>query len=96
MGVIKNHNSLTNKARDLWNLEFYSSSLALSTSINLKSLNSFKLYLPGNLDTPFYSSNGAGSRLGNIWANEFDISINILNGHNFVTNNARKVWFVLF
>ena len=28
--------------------------------------------------------------------NDFDISKNILKGHNFVTNNATKVWFVPF
>ena len=28
--------------------------------------------------------------------NDFDINKNILKGHNFVTNNATKVWFVPF
>ena len=50
---IKIHNSVNNRPRDLWSFAFESSLLGLSKSIILKSLNSFKLFLPGNLDAPF-------------------------------------------
>ena len=83
--------SVTNKARDLWSVTSYKSWLALSLSINLESPNSSKLYITGNQNTPFLGSNCAVSRSGNIWPNDFYINRKSLKGHNFFTNNDRKV-----
>ena len=52
-GYSNTHNSLTNKARDLWSVVFLSSLLAISISITLIYPNSSKLYCGSNLNTPF-------------------------------------------